>query len=65
MGYKRINETVHNGQAVFRRGNQYITRDLNGHSGGAWKVVDSVKALESKTTRTATYNADLSIRIGK
>jgi filamentous hemagglutinin len=64
MGFRKINETVH-GQAVFFDGKQYITRDIDGHKGGAWKVADSVNDLRSKTTRTATYNADLSVKIDR
>jgi len=41
------------------------TRDVDGHNGGAWKMAYSVKDLASKATREATYNADMSIRIGK
>lgn len=63
LGFKRVNETV-NGQAVFRNGNSYITRDVDGHNGGAWKMADSVKELASKETRSGTYNADLTKRIG-
>lgn len=63
LGFKRINETIHDGQAVFRRGNEFITRDLDGHNGGAWKMADSVKNLGSKETRFGTYDANLN-RIG-
>lgn len=43
LGYQKISETVHGGPAVFRKGKSYITRDLDGHIGGAWKMVSSVK----------------------
>ncbi|MDR1063478.1 MAG: toxin C-terminal domain-containing protein, partial [Azoarcus sp.] len=56
-GYKRVNETVH-GQAVFERNGQYITRDVDGHNGGAWKVANSVKNLGSKATRIGTLDAN-------
>lgn len=51
MGFKRINETV-NGQAVYKKGSQYISRDVDGHNGGAWKVADSVKILGQKIPET-------------
>ncbi len=63
LGFKKINETVHDGQAVFQRGKDFITRDLDGHNGGAWKMADSVKALGSKETRAGTFDANLN-RIG-
>ncbi len=62
LGFKRINETVQ-GQAVFRRGNDFITRDVDGHNGGAWKMADSVKDLSSKATRAGTFDSQLN-RIG-
>ncbi|QXH78669.1 hemagglutinin repeat-containing protein [Pseudomonas salmasensis] len=62
-GYKKINETVHNGQAVFKRGNSYITRDLDGHNGGAWKMADSVKGLGKRETRDGTFDVNFK-RIG-
>jgi hypothetical protein len=40
-----------NGQAVYQDGNRFITRDIDGHNGGAWKMADSVKNLMSKDTR--------------
>jgi filamentous hemagglutinin len=63
LGNTKINEAVHNGQAVFRKGNTYITRDLDGHNGGAWKMASSVKDLASKDTRAGTYDKNLN-RIG-
>ncbi|MFM0268893.1 toxin C-terminal domain-containing protein [Paraburkholderia sediminicola] len=41
-----------------------MTRDIDGHNGGAWKMADSVKNLMSKDTRQGTFSADLT-RIGK
>jgi RHS repeat-associated protein len=63
LGFRRISETVH-GQAVFKSGKLFITRDVDGHNGGAWKVGESVDALRSKVTRLGTYNSDLTVRIG-
>ncbi|WCK25823.1 MULTISPECIES: toxin C-terminal domain-containing protein [Agrobacterium] len=40
-----------------------ITRDLDGHNGGAWKMATSVKDLGGKGTRLGTYDSNLN-RIG-
>jgi filamentous hemagglutinin len=44
---------------VFSDGKRFITRDADGHNGGAWKMGDSVKALGKKETRTGTFDTDL------
>jgi hypothetical protein len=62
LGFKRIGETV-NGQAVYQQGKRFITRDVDGHNGGAWKMADSVNNLASKDTRLGTFSQDLT-RIG-
>nr|WP_262375137.1 toxin C-terminal domain-containing protein [Pseudomonas lundensis] len=59
MGFKKINEKIHGGQAVFKRGKDYITRDLDGHNGGAWKMAGSVKALGSREQRAGTFDINL------
>lgn len=46
------------GQQVFRKGNQYISRDVTGHKGGYWKV------FNNKGVRIGTYNKDLTQRVG-
>lgn len=51
------------GQAVFRRGNKYISIDVDAHNGGFWKMADSVKNLAKKSTRMGTYDKFLN-RIG-
>jgi len=58
LGFQKINERVH-GQSVFRRGNDYITRDTDGHINGAWKMAKNVKDLAKKETRSGTYDANL------
>ena len=63
LGFQKINETVHEGQAVFKKGKRYITRDVDGHDGGAWKGAKSVEGLSSRKTRSGTYDSDLN-RIG-
>ncbi|MEW9539097.1 toxin C-terminal domain-containing protein [Agrobacterium radiobacter] len=40
-----------------------MTRDLDGHNGGAWKMATSVKDLGGKGTRLGTYDSNLN-RIG-
>ena len=65
LGFKKVNETVHGGQAVFQRGKLFITRDLDGHNGGAWKVARSVSDLESKAKRMGTFDASLTKFIGR
>ncbi len=65
LGYQKINETIHDGQAVYKKGKSFITRDLDSHNGGAWKMADSIKNLGAKKTRDGTFNIDLTKRIGK
>lgn len=62
LGFEKIKERV-NGQSVYRKGKEYITRDVDGHNGGAWKKAKSVKDLAKKETRSGTYDANLN-RIG-
>ncbi|NJD01752.1 MAG: hypothetical protein FIA99_03955 [Ruminiclostridium sp.] len=62
LGYEKTNYTSH-GQPVFKKGNKYITPDVDSHNGGSWKMADSVKNLGSKSTRMGTYDAKLK-RIG-
>ena len=64
LGYTKTSE-LSNGQAVYKKGTYYITRDIDGHIGGAWKrAIGSAANLASKTTRDGTFNADLTKRIG-
>ncbi len=62
LGFEKINERV-NGQPVYRKDKEFITRDVDGHNGGAWKKANSVKDLGKKETRSGTYDANLN-RIG-
>lgn len=62
LGYQKTNYTSH-GQPVFKKGNKYITLDVDQHSGGVWKMADSIRNLGRKNTRMGTYDADLK-RIG-
>jgi len=51
------------GQQIFRQGRRYIVQDIDGHSGGVWKMATSPKALGSKSTRMGTYDEQLN-RLG-
>jgi RHS repeat-associated protein len=62
LGFTETNYFSH-GQPIFRKGNKYITLDVDAHSGGVWKMADSVKNLGSKKTRMGTYDKYLK-RIG-
>ncbi|AZI59449.1 hypothetical protein EH165_06560 [Nakamurella antarctica] len=37
----------------------FITQDIDIYNGGTWKMAKSVAALGSKTTRSGTYDYDL------
>lgn len=63
MGYKKTNYRTRNGAAVYKKGNSYISRDVDGHNGGAWKEASSVDKLNSKSTRNGTYDINMN-RIG-
>ena len=60
LGYNPVRNAPFNshGQQVFKKGNNYITRDVDSHSGGAFKMFDR------RGNRLGTYNEDLTIRIG-
>jgi uncharacterized protein YukE len=52
------------GQAVDRRGRRYISRDMTGYNGGAWKMADSPLGLLRRQTRMGTYDKALTQRVG-
>ena len=58
LGFTKTNYKSH-GQPVYKKGNQYITPDVDSHNGGAWKMAGSVKDLGSKKTRTGTFDINL------
>ncbi len=69
LGYSKVPNATSHGQAVYfnssaTRNMRYITADIDSHSGGVWKAAKSLEALTSKSTRTGTFNWDLSMRIG-
>ena len=62
LGFEKTNY-ISNGQPVFKKGNRYITPDVDSHNGGIWKMADSIKDLGSRKSRMGTYDANLE-RIG-
>ncbi len=64
MGYTKT-ANLSDGQAVYKKGDDYITRDADGKAGGAWKRANSAFNLSSKATRIGTYNVDLSKRVAE
>lgn len=61
LGFEETNY-FSDGRPVFKRAwNEYITPDRTGHNGGAWKMANSVKELQ--TDRLGTYDINLK-RIG-
>ncbi|MFC1150989.1 toxin C-terminal domain-containing protein, partial [Pasteurella multocida] len=63
LGYTKTNYRTKSGAAVFKKGNSYITRDVDGHNGGAWKEASSPEKLNKKETRNGTFDINLN-RIG-
>jgi len=67
-GHSRRGTVYHNPSAP--RDRQYISKDIGSgdgsgaHNGGVWKAAESERALQSKSTRTGTFNADLTEKIG-
>lgn len=62
LGFKKTNY-FSQGQPVFKKGNRFISPDIDSHNGGFWKMANSVKDLLSRTTRLGTYTRNLT-RIG-
>lgn len=62
LGFQKTSYYSH-GQPVYKKGNFYITPDVDSHNGGIWKAANSVENLGGKSTRLGTYDANLN-RIG-
>lgn len=63
-GFKPTGGRSH-GQPVFKKGNRYISFDVDGHNGGVWKMCKgNPKNLRNRNTRMGTFNADLTVRVG-
>ncbi|WP_425218295.1 RHS repeat-associated core domain-containing protein [Tumidithrix helvetica] len=60
LGYKETKDYPFNakGKPVFKKGETYITPDIDQHNGGVWKK------FNSKGKRVGTYNEDLTEKIG-
>jgi hypothetical protein len=64
LGFERTGARSH-GQPVYRRGNEYISPDVDRHNGGIWKKATGDAAnLRNKTTRDGTFNEDLTEMVG-
>jgi hypothetical protein len=64
LGFERSGARSH-GQPVYRRGNEYISPDVDRHNGGIWKKASGDAAnLRNKTTRDGTFNEDLTEMVG-
>ncbi|MDO4897047.1 MAG: toxin C-terminal domain-containing protein [Moraxella sp.] len=63
LGYTKTNYRTKSGAVVFRKGNSYISRDVDGHNGGAWKEASSPEKLNSKGTRNGTFDINMN-RVG-
>lgn len=48
---------------IFSNGKSCISPDREGHNNGIWKKASSAKGLNSRETRSGTYDKDLN-RIG-
>jgi RHS repeat-associated protein len=59
LGYKLDRSRRSHRQNVYKKGARLLTRDIDGHKGGFWKMYDL------KGNRLGTYNRDLTVRIGK
>ncbi len=63
LGFRKTKYITSRGERVFQKGKQFISIDVDNHSGGVWKMARSVEKLERKTTRMGTYDKFLN-RIG-
>jgi hypothetical protein len=63
MGFVKTN-FLSKEEAVYRKGRRYISRDMTGHNGGAWKMASSPKNLLRKQTRMGTFDKALEQRLG-
>lgn len=61
LGFKKLfgNNRSH-GQVIYKKGNIYISPDIDSHIGGVWKMFKG-----KKMDRQGTFNEDLSERKGK
>lgn len=62
LGFTRIAGRSH-GHPIFRKGNEYISPDIDGHKGGVWKKATGSSRNLRPTMRDGTYNEDLTVRV--
>jgi hypothetical protein len=62
LGFEKTNY-YSRGQRIFKKGNRFITLDVDQHSDGFWKMANSIENLKDKVTRMGTYDKFLN-RIG-
>jgi putative RNase toxin 21 of polymorphic toxin system len=58
LGY-RATKFQSSGQRVFTNGKNFITQDVDSHTGGLWKVARTVAGLASKQTQMGAYDYNL------
>ncbi|MEV8321588.1 ricin-type beta-trefoil lectin domain protein [Kitasatospora sp. NPDC056731] len=64
MGFVKVGGRSH-GADVYQKGNVFISRDQDKHTGGGWKAASSVKKLGSNNTRLGTFCKHMCHRIAK
>ena len=69
LGYSKVRGQQSHGKAIYYNPKatvdmRYISYDGTSHNGGTWRAASSIADLGSKTTRTGTFNWDLTTRIG-
>jgi hypothetical protein len=64
LGFERTGARSH-GRPVYRRGNEFISPDVDRHNGGIWKkATGDATNLRNKATRDGTFNEDLTEMVG-
>jgi Novel toxin 21/Domain of unknown function (DUF4157) len=64
LGFERTGARSH-GQPVYRRGNEFISPDVDRHNGGIWKKATGDAAnLRNKALRDGTFSEDLTELVG-
>jgi hypothetical protein len=56
-GYNKTNFYTKSNAPIYKKGNSYITPDMDNHKGnGAWKEANTPEKLNSKSSRNATLD---------
>ncbi|WP_152970266.1 PA14 domain-containing protein [Frigoribacterium sp. RIT-PI-h] len=61
-GYKKTSQ-ISEGQAVYKKGREYISYDRLGHKGAFWKKGPTVSGLKNPSTRTGSFAKDTKRRV--